>query len=280
MIPNSTQPSSPPKSEFWSTVKTLFLALFVALVLRSFLFEPFNIPSGSMIPNLLVGDFLFVSKWSFGYSKYSFPFGLDLFSGRFLDTRKPKQGEVIVFKYPRDTEFQWIKRVVGTPGDTIQMKEGILHINNEAVKLERIEDYSYVDEDDQSTHVSEQYIETFPNGTQHHILKDVPFGEARLDDTPLYEVPPGHYFMMGDNRDHSGDSRIINNLGFVPEEYILGKASLIYFSEEHSYWPQSTLRVPMDWFSAKEWFSDRFIWWQPWKWFTAIRYSRLFKIIN
>ncbi|MBS0184767.1 MAG: signal peptidase I [Proteobacteria bacterium] len=280
MTSNSSQPSSPPKSEFWSTVKTLFLALFVALVLRSFLFEPFNIPSGSMIPNLLVGDFLFVSKWSYGYSKYSFPFGLDLFSGRFLEFKTPQQGEVIVFKYPKDTEFQWIKRVVGLPGDTVQMKEGILHINGEPVKLERIEDYSYIDEDDQTLHVAEQYIETFPNGTQHRILKEVPFGKARLDNTPLYEVPPGHYFVMGDNRDNSGDSRVINNLGFVPRDYVLGKASLIYFSEEHSYWPQSTLRVPMNWFSLKEWFSDRFIWWQPWKWFTSIRYSRLLKIIH
>lgn len=281
----SSPNTSEKKSSFftqepWNTLKTLFFALAVALLLRSFLFEPFNIPSSSMVPNLLVGDFIFVSKWPFGYSRYSFPFGPNLFSGRFFDSRTPQPGEVIVFKYPRDTEFQWIKRVVGVPGDTIQMKEGVLHINGEPVKLERIEDYSYWDEDDHKLHVSEQYIETFPNGNQHHILKDVPFGEGRLDNTPPYEVPKGHYFVMGDNRDHSGDSRVIHNLGFIPAEYLIGEASFIYFSTKNFYWPHSTLRRDMDWLSLKEWFSDRFIWWQPWKWFTSIRYHRIFQIIR
>ena len=277
---DASKQESSQKSNFWDTSKTLIFALLVAFALRSFLFEPFNIPSGSMIPNLLVGDFLFVSKWTHGYSRYSFPFGFNIFSGRILEFQKPQSGEVMVFKNPRDTDSQWIKRTVGLPGDTVQMKEGILHINGTPAKLEYVGNYTYFDADDNSTHTAQKFIETFPNGNQHFIIKETPFGEGRLDSTPLYEVPAGHYFMMGDNRDNSGDSRIINNLGFVPAEYILGSADLIYFSTEYAYWPHSTPNHPMNWLSLSDWFAPQFIWWQPWKWFSSIRYDRFFKRIQ
>lgn len=263
------------KSDTFEFARTIFLALVVAIGLRSFIYEPFNIPSGSMIPSLLVGDFLFVAKWPYGYSRWSFPFGFPPFSGRILDKKLPETGEVIVFKYPLDTSMQFIKRVIGRPGDKVQMKEGILYINGQEAKVERIEDYTYIDEDDGTSHTVPQYIETLPNGRQHLIIKDYAFGAAPFDNTPVYEVPANHFFVMGDNRDHSGDSRIMHMLGFVPAENILGSADFLYFSTEIPYFP-----TKIDWWDVPAWFSEKFIWWQPWKWFSAIRYSRIFNIIN
>ncbi len=271
---NSSQTTSK-KSETFELIKTLFLALVVAIGLRSFVYEPFNIPSSSMVPSLLVGDFLFVAKWPYGYSRWAFPFGFPPFSGRIIDLKSPDTGDVIVFKNPKDTSSQWIKRVIGRPGDKVQMREGILYINGQEAKLERIEDYNYIDERTGESHMVEQYIETLPNGRQHLIIKDAPFGLGKLDDTPVYEVPEGYLFVMGDNRDHSGDSRAMNFLGFVPYENLLGPADFIYFSAEYSYFP-----TDIDWLDIPAWFNEKFIWWQPWKWFTAIRYSRIFTIIN
>lgn len=213
-------------------IKGLFWALVFALLIRTFLFQPFNIPSGSMYPTLMVGDYIFVTKYSYGLSKYSFPFAPPLFSGRKMEIRKPVVGEVVVFTNPKDPSMDYIKRLVGMPGDRIQVKQGVLHINGVPVKLEKIEDYPMIDYKTNQLVVLPQYIETLPNGTQHKILKAMPLGQGPLDNTEEYIVPEGHYFMMGDNRDHSQDSRVLDKVGYIPEEFLIGPAQVIFFSTE------------------------------------------------
>ncbi len=235
------------------TVKTIVYAVLIALVVRTVAYEPFNIPSGSMIPTLLVGDYLFVSKFSYGYSRFSLPFGLPLFSGRIF-FHPTQRGDVVVFKLPTDNSTDYIKRVIGLPGDTIQMKEGELYINDKEVPRQRIQDYLY-QETDGAVIPMRQYIETLPNGVQHRIIKIGDNGP--LDNTQVYHVPPGDYFMMGDNRDNSQDSRVLSAVGYVPAENLVGKAQFIFFSTDGS---------------AR--------WWEFWKWPFAIRYNRLFKGIH
>src|SRR6267142_1213390 len=188
------------------TLRVIVHALILALLVRIFLYQPFNIPSGSMIPTLLVGDYLFVSKFSYGYSKYSFPWSPNLFNGRILGS-EPKRGDVAVFKLPSDNSTDYIKRVIGLPGDRVQMKNGILYINDQPCPRRRIDDYLYR-EGNGSVILLAQYIETLPNGRQHLIIKMGDNGP--LDNTQVYNVPPGEYFMMGDNRDNSMDSRILS----------------------------------------------------------------------
>jgi signal peptidase I len=237
-------------SEGWAeTVKTVAYAVFIAVVVRSFAFEPFNIPSGSMIPSLLVGDYLFVSKYSYGYSRYSITFSPDLFSGRIWG-KSPARGDVAVFKKPKENKIDYIKRVIGLPGDHIQMISGILNINGTPVVRERIADY--VDKDRDGVIVrAPQYIETLPNGKQHRIIEY--FGDnGPADNTQEYVVPEGHYFMMGDNRDNSQDSRFLDQVGYVPFEN-----EFTFFSVDGSA-----------------------SWWQVWNWPMAIRYGRLFDKIG
>src|SRR5436190_236084 len=181
------------------TVKTVVYAVLIALVVRTVAYEPFNIPSGSMVPSLLVGDYLFVSKFSYGYSRFSLPFGLPLFSGRIF-FHSPERGDVVVFKLPTDNSTDYIKRVIGLPGDHVQMKAGNLFINDQLVPRKRIQDYLY-QEGSGTVIPLAQYIETLPNGVQHRIIKMGDNGP--LDNTQVYNVPPGSYFMMGDNRDNS-----------------------------------------------------------------------------
>jgi signal peptidase I len=176
-----------------------------------------------------------VSKYKYGYSHYSLIFSPKIFEGRILAS-EPKQGEVAVFRYPKDTSVDYIKRVIGLPGDKVQMRGGILHINGTPLQLERIEDYKI--EDRGEMRVVEQYIETLPNGVKHKILKHEPFGHGQLDNTVEFTVPEGHYFMMGDNRDRSGDSRQINDVGFIPFENFIGRAEVVYMSIDYS-WPWS-----------------------------------------
>jgi signal peptidase I len=212
------------------TVKVIVQALLIALVVRTFLFQPFNIPSGSMIPTLLIGDYLFVSKYAYGYSKHSFPFSPDLFNGRLLGS-PPKRGDVVVFKLPRDGQTDYIKRVIGLPGDKIQMKEGRLYINGEIVPRTPIakaqtEDF-YGREGEVPT-----YEETLPGGVKHTII-EIQGDTGFYDNTGVYEVPPNNYFMMGDNRDNSTDSRVSpdqGGVGYVPFENLVGRAELIFFS--------------------------------------------------
>jgi signal peptidase I len=207
---------------FMETVRTIVYAVLIAIVVRTFAYEPFNIPSGSMKPTLLVGDYLFVKKWVYGYSRHSLPFSWPPFSGR-IWSAPVERGDVVVFKVPTDDRTDYIKRIVGLPGDRIQVIGGILHINGQPVKREPIEDW--VDEQGQTYH---RYIETLPNGVQHVIieLSDDKPGRA-ADNTDEYVVPPGHYFGMGDNRDNSADSR---EWGYIPEENLVGRASFIFYS--------------------------------------------------
>ena len=226
------------------SIKILVYAVLIAVTVRTFAFEPFNIPSGSMIPTLLVGDYLFVSKYTYGYSRFSLPLGLPLIPGRIF-SKAPERGDVVVFKLPRDNKTDYIKRVVGLPGDRIQVKDGILYINDQAVPRRQIEDY--VPEDGPPV---PQFIETLPNGRSYHVLDATPNGA--LDNTGVYTVPVGHYFMMGDNRDNSLDSRVLTNVGYVPEENLVGRAEFLFFS----------LRGAAGW--------------EIWKFPFAIRYHRIF----
>jgi signal peptidase I len=233
---------------FLETIKTVVVAVLIALVVRTFAYEPFNIPSGSMIPTLLVGDYLFVSKFSYGYSRHTVAFGLPLFEGRILGS-EPERGDVVVFRLPRDPSQDFIKRVVGLPGDRIQVIDGILHINGRPVKREKVRE---VETGGAPVTV---YRETLSNGRSHLIRERS--AEHFFDDTPVYNVPEGHYFMMGDNRDSSQDSRALQQVGYVPFDHLVGEAEMIFFSHDSS----AAL-------------------WEVWAWPTAIRYGRLFDGID
>lgn len=211
---------------------SFFVALMVALVFRSLFFEPFYIPSGSMKPTLLVGDYVFVSKYTYGYSRYSFPFGLDLFEGRKFG-RMPVAGEIVVFKHPKQTDVNYIKRIIGVPGDKIQVKDGRLYVNGTEVKREPTAPFEDKNESGMPVMVS-AYNETLPSGARFTELDGDPQGP--LDNTQIYEVPEGHYFMMGDNRDNSVDSRVLNDVGFVPFVNFVGPARMVLFSSEGSFW--------------------------------------------
>jgi signal peptidase I len=206
-----------------------------------------------MIPTLLVGDYLFVAKYSYGYSRYSFPFGPNLFSGR-IWSAEPERGDVVVFKLPRDNETDYIKRVIGLPGDEIQMIHGVLHINGQAVKKEETEDFVLHDPSGRERHLA-RFLETLPNGVTYPVLDLVKEGIG--DNTEVYKVPENHFFMMGDNRDNSTDSRFLSEVGFVPFENLLGKAKIIFFSidEDASFW-------------------------QIWKWPTDVRWSRILQTVH
>jgi signal peptidase I len=241
------------KSGVKDTIRVIIHALILAFIVRVFLFQPFNIPSGSMIPTLLVGDYLFVSKYAYGYSRYSFPFGPDLFSGR-IWAEDPKRGDVVVFKLPRDNETDYIKRVIGLPGNEIQMISGVLHINGEPVKKEKISDFVLEDSSGRERHLT-RYRETLPNGVSYPVLDLV--NEGIGDNTEIYKVPENHFFMMGDNRDNSTDSRFLSEVGFVPFENLVGRAEIIFFSinEDSSFW-------------------------QLWRWPTSVRWSRTFQVVQ
>jgi len=223
------------------TIKTVVIAVLIAFGVRTFAFEPFNIPSGSMIPTLLVGDYLFVSKYTYGYSRYTVAFGWPLFEGR-IGGHAPERGDVAVFKLPSDGKIDYIKRVIGLPGDTVQMREGLLHINGRPVKRERIEDYKETDSLGRD-HASLRYMETLPNGVRHVII-ELKGDHGDLDNTPEFKVPPGHYFMMGDNRDNSNDSRA--DVGYVPVENFVGRAEVLFFSLEEGTRFYEVWRWPFD----------------------------------
>ena len=218
---------------FKETILTIVYAGLIALGIRSFAYEPFSIPSGSMIPTLLVGDYLFVSKFSYGYSRFSLPLSLPLIQGRIFSS-EPQRGDVVVFRLPTDTDKDYIKRLVGLPGDTIQVVNGILHINGIPVKRQRVDDYQFVDGFGSMRRIA-RYLEILPNGSQYFINEEQG-DEGPSDNTTIYNVPKGHYFAMGDNRDNSSDSRYLNRVGFIPSENLIGRAEIKFFSVDGAGW--------------------------------------------
>ena len=245
------------RSNWWETAKIIVQALAIAMVVRVFFYQPFNIPSGSMKQTLLVGDYLFVSKLSYGYSCYSFPFGINLFSGRIF-AAEPRRGDVVVFKLPRDNSTDYIKRVIGLPGDEIRVKNGVLSIDGKAVPKVRNGEFVTREDDGLERRVP-TFEETLPNGVKYTVLDSEPHGP--FDNVGPYEVPPGHYFMMGDNRDNSTDSRALWGVGYVPFENLVGRAEIIFFS--------AAVDEP-----------DALRWTSPWTWPFDIRWSRFFNLVR
>ncbi|WP_188053459.1 signal peptidase I [Sphingosinithalassobacter sp. CS137] len=257
-----------PKSEWRDLASFLLKLALVVFIVRSFIFSPFSIPSESMMPRLLIGDYLFITKWNYGYSRHSLPWSLPLIPGRvFPDT--PERGDVVVFKAPPTDNTDWIKRVVGLPGDTVQMRQGQLILNGQPVPRERIADFTIplspnyglercdpefrdVDASGEAVCRIPRYRETLPGGRSYEVLD---MGMRRSDNTIVYTVPEDHVFLMGDNRDNSADSRFTHaerGISFVPLENLQGKAVVTFWSTDGS----------ANWFL-------------PWTWFTAARWDRI-----
>jgi signal peptidase I len=267
--PSATQ-AEPKKEGLRETTRFLLLLFVFALVLRSFIVAPFSIPSGSMLPTMMIGDYLFVAKWPYGYSRFSLPFGLGRFDGRIL-AEPPERGDIAVFRYPGGGDDDYVKRVIGLPGDTLQMRGGALWLNGKEVPQVRVADWlmpittnspcrtvapevARVVEDEEGRRwcAYERYRETLPGGRSYYVLDQI---DGMADDTPLFVVPEGHYFMMGDNRDDSLDSRFTlaaEGVGYLPADHLIGEASIIFFSTDGS----------------AEWL-------KPWTWATAARWSRI-----
>ncbi|MBR1648544.1 MAG: signal peptidase I [Alphaproteobacteria bacterium] len=240
------------KESLSDTIKTVVYAIVIAMIIRSFLFEPFKIPSGSMYPSLYVGDFLFVSKYTYGYSKHSLPFSIPLFSGR-IWADEPKVGDVVVFKYPQDNSTDFIKRIIGLPGDKIRVEAGRLFVNGKEIARDEKENFVLRDEFGYAERFH-QYTETLQNGVKHPILE---VSDDEVDDYfDEVTVPENSYFVMGDNRDRSDDSRL--HVGFVPFENLVGKARILFFSYD----------------------PDEGAWYKPWTWGKKIRWSRIFNKIS
>ncbi len=236
-------------------VKGIFWAVLAAIFIRIFIIDNFYVPTGSMIPTVLIWDRLFASKWNYGYSKHVIPYSPNLFEGRIFYT-PPTRGEIVIFEMPNDDK-KYVKRLIGLPGEKIQVKEGVLHINDIPSKLERIEDYPRADAAG-NIKMAAQFIETLPDGFAHKIIKILDQnGEFQKETSYEYIVPKGHFFMMGDNRDESGDSRHQRQMGYVPEDYILSKAQFVWLSTD-----------------------GKSGWLEPWKWPFSIRYSRFFQMIR
>ncbi len=239
------------RSEFWDTIIIIIEAIIIALIFRTFLFQPFFIPTASMQSSLMIGDYLLASKYSWGYGRYSFPFGIIPFNGRIFE-RAPNRGDIAVF-VPVSQKNPYIKRVIGLPGDRIQVKGGILHINGEPVKREKIGTAQDKDSNGYIVNVT-QYRETLPSGVSY-IIQEISDNQP-LDNTQEYIVPKGHYFMMGDNRDRSSDSRVLSSVGYVPSGNLIGKAQFRFFSIKDNISP-----------------------WKIWLWPENVRLDRMFQSV-
>ena len=243
--------TSAKKNSFFSNLKSIFIAIFIALLIRSFIFEPFNIPSGSMKPNLLVGDFIFVSKYSYGFSRHSLPFSIPLIPEKIF-SNKPERGDVVVFKTPENNRTDYIKRVIGLPGDKIEIKNGIIFINGSEILRKKLNDF--IDTDNNTSNKRVRMYNEYFFDKEINILDLTDNGI--VDNTQLFIIPENHFFVMGDNRDNSQDSRFISTVGFIPFENLVGKAQFIFFSLENA----------------------RFL--EIWKWPNSIRYERIFQKIQ
>lgn len=240
------------QNALWENIKVIIQALLLAMVIRTVLFQPFTIPSGSMMPTLLVGDYIFVNKFAYGFSRYSLPFSPDLFSGRILQFSEPKRGDVIVFRLPTDPDVDYIKRLIGLPGDRVQMIDGVLQVNGEPVPKQPDGTFTSDYRLDPGSDVP-VFRETLDNGKSFDTLDQSP--NSRGDNTREFVVPEGHYFFMGDNRDNSLDSRF--DVGYVPAENLVGRASVIFFSLGND----TSFR-------------------EIWKWPANMRWDRLFKVVD
>jgi signal peptidase I len=249
------------------TTRFLIILFVIAVIVRSFVIAPFSIPSGSMLPRMMIGDYLFVAKWPYGFSRYSFPFGLASYAGR-LGEGQAERGDVVVFRYPGGEDVDFVKRVIGLPGDQVQVRGGVLYLNGEAVPKVRIADYLMpispntpcrtidpaaarivAGPGGQRSCAYPRYRETLPGGRSYEVLDQI---EGVADDTQVYVVPEDHYFVMGDNRDDSEDSRFprdVGGVGFLPEDYLIGRALVTFFSTDGS----ASLVLPWTWFSAARW---------------------------
>jgi signal peptidase I len=237
------------RSELVDTIVVIIEALVIAVLFRTFLYQPFSIPTGSMQSTLMIGDYFVASKFAYGYGKYSFVVPLP-FNGRILGS-EPKQGDIVVFHNISNEDY--IKRLIGLPGDKIQMIEGRLYINGTMVERELVGDA--IDSDSRNRDAPVKvYRETLPNGVVHTIqeISD----DQQLDNTGVFEVPPGHYFFMGDNRDRSQDSRVLSAVGYVPNDAIIGKAEARFFSIKDN-------RAP----------------WAIWEWPETLRLDRMFQSV-
>ena len=245
------------------TTRFLILLFLIAIVLRSFIAAPFMIPSGSMQPRMMIGDYLFVAKWPYGYSRYSLPFGIASFDGRFF-AGEPERGDIVVFRHPR-TNQDWVKRLIALPGDTVQMRGGQLILNGKPVPKVRIADWMMpvtpnspcstlakrVEAEGGPYCAYPRFRETLPGGRSYDVLDQVAL-TGLPDETDVYTVPAGHYFMMGDNRDESADSRFTldeEGVGFLPRDHLVGRALIVFFSTDGS----SEWIKPWTWFSAARW---------------------------
>jgi signal peptidase I len=260
-MPDDAAARPAPPNQPWELLRFFLLLGLAAFVLRAFIFASFSIPTGSMLPRLMVGDYLFVSKWNYGYSRYSLPFHLPLIDGRMLAS-VPERGDVVVFKYPGPSKVDYVKRIIGLPGDTVQVRGGVLVLNGEAVPRTRIADWAMPvspnspcrrqGEDVRdlgTTCIYPRYRETLPSGKAYEVLDS---GESRFDDTEVFVVPEGHLFAMGDNRDDSLDSRATvaeRGVGFVPLDHVIGRAGIGFFSTDGT----AELAKPWTWFSAARW---------------------------
>ena len=263
--PAAAEPTAaaPAKKEEGSFLWFLVKLVIAVLIFRTFVFSTFSIPSESMLPRLMVGDYLFTEKWPYGFSRASIPFDLPLIKGRIF-AHDPERGDIVVFKHPLD-RTDYIKRVIGLPGDTVQMKGGVLYLNGEAVKKQRIADFvqpigphnlcrmaQFRSVDAKGTPVCRypRFRETLPGGRSYEVLD---FGQTPQDDTEPVVVPEGKLFMMGDNRDNSEDSRFPaeagEGVGFLPEENVVGRAAFIAFSTDGT----SSWINPLSWFTAARW---------------------------
>jgi len=261
------------KESWWGTLRFLLLLFLAALALRTFIIAPFSIPSGSMLPRLYIGDYLFVAKWPYGYSRYSFPFGVAGFQGRFF-AGLPERGDVVVFHYPGQRDEDLVKRVIGLPGDTVAVRDGVVILNGQALPRQRIADFAFPvtpnspcrapgntpgrttrGEQGETLCVMPRFRESLPDGTAYDVLDQLTNGEA--DTFGPVTVPDGHVFVMGDNRDDSSDSRYpvaVGGVGMLPVDHLLGRVLVNFWSTDGS----------------AEWI-------KPWTWFTAARWSRIGK---